>query len=251
MSQPPGNGSTSHRPKVGNSCRPGATLRGSAIRLCGGSESTAATQPSGSTASAGLPIRARIGAATVRRLFRIRLCCSRRCDSASRATASTSATVVGCTVAAGPETSTTPMTWPGPRILDRRARARPRMVAAGVVLRGEHLHGTVRHQRGSDGVGADRVLTPVRALDEPEPVGRAEHPRRAGAPQHPSGGVGDDEDVVALGDQRFQPAREFVEHGHQARGPPQFLERVVGDLGRRHSRRDRRRAPSTCATNPR
>ena len=35
---------------------------------------------------------------------------SRSRDSASRATTSTSATVVGCTVAAGPETSTTPIT---------------------------------------------------------------------------------------------------------------------------------------------
>ena len=63
-----------------------------------------------STASAGLPILARIGAATVLSRFSVRSCCSRRCDSASRATASTSATVVGCTVAAGPDTSTTPMT---------------------------------------------------------------------------------------------------------------------------------------------
>ena len=109
-SQPPGSSSTSHMPSVGIQARPGASSSGSRMRLCSGSESTAATQPSASTASAGRPMRARIGAATVRNRFNVRSCCSRRWDSASRATTSTSATVVGCTVAAGPETSTTPMT---------------------------------------------------------------------------------------------------------------------------------------------
>ena len=49
-------------------------------------------------------------AATARNRFKVVSCASRSCDSASRATRSTSATVVGCTVEAGPDTSTMPMT---------------------------------------------------------------------------------------------------------------------------------------------
>lgn len=109
-SQPPGNDSTSHMPNGGIHTRPGKPFSGNRIRLCSGNESTAATQPSVSTASAGLPTLARIGAATVRSTFNVRSCASRSCDSASRATRSTKATVVGCTVAAGPDTSTIPIT---------------------------------------------------------------------------------------------------------------------------------------------
>ncbi len=114
----------------------------------------------------------------------------------------------------------------GAWIPDRRSRAGPRVVAAHEMLGGEHLHGTVGHQRGADGVGADGALAPVGALDEPEPVGVVQHRRRAGAPQHPALRVGDDKDVDALGDNRFQAPRDLVEHRHQARRASQHLQRT-------------------------
>ena len=199
---------------------------GSRIRLCRGMASTAATQPSWSTASAGLPMRARIGAATIRSRFSVRSCCSRRCDSANRATASTSATVVGCTVAAGPGDVDDADHLAGSRILDRRARARPRVVAAQVVLGGEHLHGAPRRQRGADGVGADGVLRPVRALDEAEPIGLAEYLIGARPPQHPALRVGHHEYVLAFCDKRFQAAGDLVEDAEQTRRASQRVQPV-------------------------
>ena len=223
----------SHAPNDGIHVRPGTPFSGNRIRLCGGSESTAATQPSWSTANAGRPIRARIGAATVRSRFRVRSWASRRWDSASLATRSTSATVVGCTVAAGPETSTMPITWPVRGILDRGSRAGPRVVAAQEMLGGEDLHRSMGYQRRADRVGSDRVLTPGGPLDESKPVRTAEHARRPGPPQDPAAGIGDHQDVLAIVDHRLQSAGYVVEHCQQSRLLAQHVQPAGVDVGRR------------------
>ena len=139
----------------------------------------------------------------------------------------------------------------GPRVLDGCTGTGPGVVAAGVVLGGEHLHGTVGHQGRADGVGTHCVLAPMRAFDEAEPVGLSEDGPRPGPPQHPPLRIGDHQDVVALGHQRSQAAGDLVEHSHQAGGLPQHVERAVLHLRSGQRVRARCRAPSIDARSPR
>ena len=164
-------------PSGGIHTRPGSIPSGSRMRLCNGSESTAATQPSASTANAGLPDARQ----------------DRRCHGAQPVQ---DAVVLLTQVRfgqpgdgvdegdggrmhgrRGPGHVDDTDDLPGARIPDRRTRAGPGVVAAHEMFGREHLNGAVRHQRGADAVGADSALAPVRAFDEPEPVGIAQHRR--------------------------------------------------------------------------
>ena len=174
-SQPPGSSSTSHIPSVGIQTRPGAISSGSRMRLCSGSESTAATQPSASTARAGLTDPREDG---------------RRDGAQSVQCAVVLLTEVGFGqpgddidqrnrggVHGGRRSRDVDDTddLTGAWIPDGCAGAGPGVVTAHEVLGGEHLHGAVGHQSGTDGVGPDSTLTPVGALDESEPVGVVQH----------------------------------------------------------------------------
>ena len=80
------------------------------------------------------------------------------------------------------------------------------------VLGGEDLDGTSGHQRGSDGVGADGLLSPVRALDESETIGPVQHAGLTSTPENVSRGVGDHQDVVAVGDHGVESTGQIVEN---------------------------------------
>ena len=170
-SQPPGNGSTSQAPSDGIHVRPGTPLSGSRIRLCGGSESTAATQPSESTASAGLPTRARIGAATVRSRLSVRSCYLAQLGLRQPGDQVDQRDGGGMHRRRRARHVDDADDLAGARILDRGARTRPRVMAAQEVLGGEHLDGPVRRQRGADGVGADGASRPT-AHPRRSPAGR-------------------------------------------------------------------------------
>ena len=97
-------------------------------------------------------------------------------------------------------------------------------MAAQIMLGGEDLNGAFRRQRGADRVGADGRLTPVRALDEAEPVGVAEHLVGPRPPQHATHRVGHDENVLPLCDKRFQAVSDVVEHLDEAGRTAQGLQ---------------------------
>lgn len=112
----------------------------------------------------------------------------------------------------------------GPRVLDRCTGTGPRMMTAHEVLGREHLHRTTGHQCRTNRVGPHRALGPVGTLDESESVRAREHLRRSAPPQHVPVGIRDDQDVVAVGDQRVEATCQLVHDLRQAGASAAFFE---------------------------
>ncbi len=121
---------------------------------------------------------------------------------------------------------------PVPRVVQRRPRARPLVVAGDEVLRREHLDRPPGHQGGAHPVRADHRLVPVRAHPEAEPVRRAQDRGRALPPQQPPVRVGDDHDVQRGVQRRQQPLAQHRQDLPQRR----FLAPFLRLGGRQHPR---------------
>ena len=189
---------------------------------------TAATQPWSSTTSPGPDSPDSSGAATPRNASSLPSYCRHRLASASFTAVPTSATVVGCTVSAGPLTSTTPSispvrgSWTGQAV-------HVHVVGAHEVLGGEHLHGRALGERGADRVAADHAFRPVGALGEPERVGAVADGGGALPPEQHPVGVGDDHDVPRVLGDRGQRGAELGQHALQRGAHPALLDLVGGE----------------------
>ena len=121
----------------------------------------------------------------------------------------------------------------GARVVHGGCRAVPRVLPLLEVLGREQLHRSLFGERGADGVGADVVLGPGRALGEPERVSPAEHAGRPVAPEDGAVGVGDHHDEPRRVGDRREHRPDLVDDQGQRRGPSPPLdldprERVAG-----------------------
>ena len=124
----------------------------------------------------------------------------------------------------------------GPRVVHRARGARPHVVGADEMLRGEDLDRGVLGERGADRVGADHALGPVRALGEAQRVGATAYPAGTLPPEQHAVGVGDDHDVTGVLGDRGQRRAQLGKHPGERRAGPDAARprrRRPGRAGRR------------------
>ena len=204
-------------------------------------------------AAAGPSTEASSGAAACRSRSSRSSWCRHSCDSASRTAVSTSAMIAGCSVIAGPLTSTMPSSSP----------VRGSWIGAAVQYQGCWSASKCSAENSCTGLASASAvpiaLVPTRssvhsrALREAEPVGAAAHPGGALAPQDDAVGVGDHhQELRGVGD-RGDDRAQLVDHQRhrRARGAaPAPGPTAAGRAGCGRRGRARRPAPGTTTGPP-
>ena len=190
---------------------------------------TAATQPWSSTTSPGPDSPDSSGAATPRNASSLPSYCRHRLASASFTAVPTSATVVGCTVSAGPLTSTTPSispvrgSWTGQAVHVHTWWVRTKCSAANICT-------------GAPSASAVPIaLLPTTPSDQlapsvnPSASARWRTAVEPSAPEQHPVGVGDDHDVPRVLGDRGQRGAELRQHALQRGAHAPLLDLVGGE----------------------